>query len=197
MDFLCLVPMVTDICHKNRCYTSMQTGCQSFQLRQQRDGLAEASPQSAGPAEPGGGLVTKLCPTLATPQTAAHQAPLSMGFSRQQYWSAWPFPPPGDLPHAGTEPRSPTLQVVFCIAGRFFLLTEPPEKSGRCQRISGQGGHQETCATTADIRPKHVSRYYSAWSEESEQIGDMESQGSHSWRCWDHRKARYNQPFLT
>ena len=35
-----------------------------------------------------------------------------------------------------------------------FLLTEPPEKSGRCQRISRQGGDQETCATTADIRQK-------------------------------------------
>ena len=43
------------------------------------------------------GLVTKLCPTLATPLTVAHQAPLSMGFSRQEYWSGLPFPSPGDL----------------------------------------------------------------------------------------------------
>ena len=45
----------------------------------------------------GDGLVTKSCPTLATPWTIAHQAPLSMGFSRQEYWCGLPFPSPGDL----------------------------------------------------------------------------------------------------
>ena len=40
----------------------------------------------------------------ATPSTAAYQAPLSVGFSRQEYWSGWPFPSPGDLPDPGTEP---------------------------------------------------------------------------------------------
>ena len=43
----------------------------------------------------------------ATPWTIAHQAPLSMGFSRQEYWSGLPFPPPGDLPHPGIKPMSP------------------------------------------------------------------------------------------
>ena len=43
--------------------------------------------------------------------TATHQAPLSMEFSRQEYWSALPFPSPGDLPDSGIEARSPTLQV--------------------------------------------------------------------------------------
>ena len=38
---------------------------------------------------------------LSSPQTVARQAPLSMGFPRQEYWSGWPFPPPGDLPHPG------------------------------------------------------------------------------------------------
>ena len=46
----------------------------------------------------GGGLVAKSCPTLATPWTVACQAPLSMGFSRQEYWSGLSFPSPGDLP---------------------------------------------------------------------------------------------------
>ena len=46
-----------------------------------------------------------------TPWTVAHQAPLSMEFSRQAYWSALPFPSPGDLPNPGIEPRSPTLQA--------------------------------------------------------------------------------------
>ena len=42
----------------------------------------------------------------ATPWTVAHQAPLSMGFSRQEYWSGLPFPPPGDLPDPVIEPTS-------------------------------------------------------------------------------------------
>ena len=41
----------------------------------------------------------------------AHQASLSMGFSRQEYWSGLPFPSPGDLPHPGVEPGSPALQA--------------------------------------------------------------------------------------
>ena len=47
----------------------------------------------------------------ATPWTVAHQAPLFMGFSRQEYWSGLPFPSPGDLPDPGIEPRSPALQA--------------------------------------------------------------------------------------
>ena len=43
---------------------------------------------------------------FATPQTVSHQAPLSMGFPRQEYWSVLPFPPPGDLPDPGIEPSS-------------------------------------------------------------------------------------------
>ena len=59
----------------------------------------------------GGGLVTKSCSTLETPGTVAFQVPLSMGFSRQEYWSGLPFPSPGDFPNPGIEPRSPALQV--------------------------------------------------------------------------------------
>ena len=64
---------------------------------------------SGGGGGGGGGLVTKLCPTLVTPWTVARQAPLSMGFSRQEYWSGLPFPSPGDLLDPGIEPRSPAL----------------------------------------------------------------------------------------
>ena len=59
----------------------------------------------------GGRLVAKSCPTLATPWTIARQASLSMGFSRQKYWSGLPFSSPEDLPDPGIEPRSPGLQV--------------------------------------------------------------------------------------
>ena len=48
---------------------------------------------------------------FVTPWTVANQAPLSMGFPRQEYWSGLPFPPPGDLPDPGTEPVSPTFQA--------------------------------------------------------------------------------------
>ena len=48
---------------------------------------------------------------FATLWTVAHQAPLSMGFSRQEYWSGLPFPPPGDPPDPGIEPTPPALQV--------------------------------------------------------------------------------------
>ena len=58
---------------------------------------------------------------FATPWTAAYQASLSMGFSRQEYWSGLPFPSPGDLPNPGIEPRSPTLQADA-------LTSEPPGK---------------------------------------------------------------------
>ena len=59
-------------------------------------------------------LVTQSGPTLCgfvAPWTIAHQAPLSMGFSRQEYWSGLPFSSPGDLPHRGTELKSPALQA--------------------------------------------------------------------------------------
>ena len=46
---------------------------------------------------------------FATPQTVTYQAPPSMGFSRQEYWSGLPFPSPEDLPDPGIEPGSPTL----------------------------------------------------------------------------------------
>ena len=48
----------------------------------------------------------QLCPTLWTLWTVAHQAPLSMSFSRQEYWSGLPCTPPGDLPNPGIEPRT-------------------------------------------------------------------------------------------
>ena len=61
---------------------------------------------------------------FATPWTVAYQAPLSMGFSRQEYWSGLPFPSPGDLPNPGIEPRSSTFQADT-------LTSEPPGKPSR------------------------------------------------------------------
>ena len=58
-----------------------------------------------------------------TPWTVAHQAPLSMVFSRQEYWSALPFPPPGDLPDPGIEPPSPASPAL---SGRYFTIRGKP-----------------------------------------------------------------------
>ena len=62
-------------------------------------------------------LVSQSCLTLATPWTITHQALLSMGFSRQEYWSWLPFLSPRDLPDPGIEPRSPVLQAdSYCLS---------------------------------------------------------------------------------
>ena len=59
--------------------------------------------------------------SATTSSTVVHQAPLSMGFHRQEYWNGLPFPSPGDLPNSGIKPMFPVL------AGGFFS-TEPPRK---------------------------------------------------------------------
>ena len=63
---------------------------------------------------------------FATPWTVAYQAPPSMGFSRQEYWSGLPFPSPGDLPDLGIESGPPALQADA-------LPSEPPGKSNKYQ----------------------------------------------------------------
>ena len=68
-----------------------------------------------------GGLVAKSCPSLSILWTVAHQAPLSVGFPRQEDCSGLPFPSLGDLPNPGITPRSPALQVDS-------LPTDPPGK---------------------------------------------------------------------
>ena len=61
---------------------------------------------------------------FVTPWTVAHQAPLSMGFSRQEYWSRLPFPSLGDLPDLGIEPRSPASEAD--------ALTSEPQSLLKC-----------------------------------------------------------------
>ena len=72
--------------------------------------------------------------SFRSPGTVAHYAPLSMGFSREEYWSGLPFPTPGDLPDSGMEPMSPASPAL---AGRFFT-TEP---SGNESTESIWNGH--------------------------------------------------------
>ena len=72
---------------------------------------------------------------FVTPWTVAQQAPLTMGFSRQEYWSVLTCPPPGDLSHLGIEPRFLILQADFLyhLSNSFFFLPIPPclPQSGR------------------------------------------------------------------
>ena len=79
------------------------------------------SPNGTGEEVESENEVAQSCPTLCDPWTVAHQAPPSMGFSRQEYWSGLPFPFPGDLPNPGIKPRSPTLQADT-------LTSAPPGK---------------------------------------------------------------------
>ena len=63
--------------------------------------------------------IAQSCPSFCNPWTVAHQAPLSLEFTRQGYWTGLPFPSPGGLPHPGIKPVSPAL------AGRFFITVLP------------------------------------------------------------------------
>ena len=77
----------------------------------------------------GGDLVTKLCPTLCDPmECIAHQAPLSMGFSRQEYWSGLLFPSPGALLDPGIELKSSALIGGLLHYRQILLLIEPTGK---------------------------------------------------------------------
>ena len=107
----------------------------------------------------GCGLVTKLCPTLVTLWTVASQDPLSMGFSRQEYWSGLPFPPPRNLPNPGIKPRSPALQadslltelqgkplicVCMCVCKNMgfpggSMVKHPPANTGEAGSTPGLG----------------------------------------------------------
>ena len=95
---------------------------------------------------------------FATPWTVAHQAPPSMGFSRQEYWSGLPFPSPGDLPDAGIEPRSPAFQADT-------LTSEPP-------------GKPKATAKAAELSPGE--RYLLSWLDQGLSSRSIPSPGTNS-----------------
>ena len=78
------------------------------------------------------------------PWTVAHQAPLSVEFSRQEYWSGLPFPPPGDLPHPGIKPGSPALWADSLPSVFFSPLSslyphQAPHGQAPCGTLSAPG----------------------------------------------------------
>ena len=95
-----------------------------------------------------------------TPWTVAHQAPLSIGFSRQKYWSRLPFPPPGDLPDPGIKPAS---LVSPALAGRFFT-TEPPGNP-----LGPSESESESRSVMSDSLQLH--ELYSPWTSPSQNTG--------------------------
>ena len=91
---------------------------------------------------------------FVTPWIVAYQAPLSMGFSRQEYWSGLPFPSPGDLPNPGMDPGSPALQTDV-------LPAEPPGKP-TCSTVSCKfgvlvGEDEHTSFYSAILESIHLS----------------------------------------
>ena len=72
----------------------------------------------------GGGLVAKLSPTLVIPWIVACQAHLSMGFSRQEYWSGLSFPSPGDLADPGYEPNLHCRQIPHQLSYKEILTNQ-------------------------------------------------------------------------
>ena len=79
---------------------------------------------------------------FVTPWTVAYQASLSMGFSRQEYWSGLPFPSPGDLPDPGIEPGSPALEAD--------ALTSEPQGKPSVVRIGSQNSVLTKGASTLE-----------------------------------------------
>ena len=96
-----------------------------------------------------------------TPWTVAYQAPLSMGFSRQEYWSGLPLPSPGDLSDSGIEPRSLVAQTVKCL---------PTMQETRFQFLGREDALEKEMATHSSILAWRIS-----WTEEP---GGLQSTGS-------------------
>ena len=97
-------------------------------------------------------------PLFAAPRTVAHQAPLSMEFSSQEYWSGLPFPSPGDLPDAGIKLAS------LALASRFFPIWATREAClwscrffNRCSRVPLDSG-KATCTLATQTTPSLVPR---------------------------------------
>ena len=101
-------------------------------------------------------LVAQSCLTLCNPMDLAHQAPLSMEFFRQEYWTGLPFTSPGDFPDPQMEPRSPALQMAI-------LPSEPPEKS----QFSIYSKFLPSSLPTAPSQPwrlsEDVNHHHSSW----------------------------------
>ena len=106
-------------------------------LRALRTDAAYPSPQvTLGEVPARDGCVFSHARVSATPRSVAHQVPLSMGFSRQEYSSRLPFPPPGHLPNPVIEPAS---LVSPALAGGFFLAAPPGSPGWAVESLLASG----------------------------------------------------------
>ena len=113
-----------------------------------------------------------------TPWTVAYQVPLSMGFSRQEYWSGLPFPSPGEPPNPGIEPRSPALQSDA-------LRSEPPGKHAKRNSVYFQPRGLSPDLFRMDIQLFHIPWTLGqliTFSEPQFPQKQAELKGSHLWK---------------
>ena len=116
--------------------------------------------------------------SFMTPRTVAHQAPLSMGFSRQEYWSGSPFPSPGDLPHPGIEPVSPAFHVGSLPLGylgrskkRGLRMKEKHKIQSHKRRAPSLPNHLGALGSLAKSpNPFYVSVYVKSGSEPDQSL---------------------------
>ena len=104
---------------------------------------------------------------FATPWTAAHQAHLSMGYSRQEFWSGLPFPPPGDLPDPGIEPAS---LMSPALAGGFFTSSATWEALAAALDSNKHSGSSECGGLCIFTWVKSVC--VCVWEREREEVGE-------------------------
>ena len=110
-------------------------------------------------------LVVQSCLTLCVPWTVAHKPPLSVGFSRQEYWSALPFPSPGYLPDTGIKPKYPALHadsLPLSSLGRPHLL-EWPKSIKLTKTNNGENIQQQEHSLIAERNGKwynHFGRHF-------------------------------------
>ena len=121
-------------------------------------------PQVTGRSKPNSSLcvlVAQSCLTVFDPWTVAHQAPLYMEFSRQEYWSGLPCPSPGNLPNPGVEPRCPALQADSLL---FELPGKPNSSLEQCNFYLGlKELHKEPrhkCSQDRDWEKKYMQITY-------------------------------------
>ena len=103
---------------------------------------------------------------FATPLTVTCQAPLSVGFSRQEYWSGLPFPSPGDLPHPGIEPKSPALHVDALLSellGKTHGLYSPWNSPG--QNTGAFPFSRRSSQLRSQTQVSHIARrFFTSWA---------------------------------
>ena len=130
-------------------------------------------------------LVAQPCPTPCSPVDCSPQAPLAMGFSRQEDWGGLPFPFPGDLPDPGMEPGSPALQaILYCLSHQ-----GSPEGHGR--------GCPKAAPTFPGVCP-YSSQYRNTHSTESQGAYQATQKHPHA-HCSQvgHRRFRRTRGHLT